>query len=411
MKSFSLLCRIRAAALVTIAAAALLNGAPAFSSPYQLVAGDRLTLSFTSQGLEQELNIDIDGEVRLPSIGGVVVAGLTLDEAETLIETRLVDDGSYLSPEITLSVAEYAPVVVSGDVTRPGSFPYAPAMTVGSALALSGGSQASGVSKMEIDRARVEAEGTLRSLTLDIAASAVEIARIEASLADKAEYSLPDDLRRAIPNPETLDLDALMANEAETLSAEAERKTQLIASWDQEISTIEQQLELFSRRLTVQNEIVAQTSEDLATAESLQERGLQTASRLSSVEQREADARARVLEIESARLAATQALGDAKRAQAQFLTNQRETNLQRLQAARIAMASDELRYARQLEHLSILTGGNMGSLLMSDAIDVTFQIVSPRADRGDLGTVTPETRLLPGDMLMVSIEAATLAAN
>lgn len=411
MTSFPLLRRMRGLAIATMAATVLLNGAPAFSSPYQLVAGDRLTLSFTSQGLEQDLSIDIDGEVRLPSIGGVVVAGLSLDEAESLIETRLVDEGSYLSPQITLSVLEYAPVVVSGDVTRPGSFPYVPAMTVGSALALSGGSQAAGVSRMEIDRARVETEGAMQGINLDIAASAVEIARLEAALSGSAEYTLPDQLRQAIPNADSIDLEALIANEAETLTTEAGQRTQLLASWKQEITTIEQQLELFSQRLTVQSEIVAQTSEDLATAESLQERGLQTASRLSSVEQREADARARVLEIESARLAATQALGDAKRAQSQFLANERETNLRRLQEARIALASNQLRYARQLEHLSILTGGNMGSLLMSDAIDVTFQIVSPRADRGDLGTVTPETRLLPGDMLMVSIEAATLAAN
>ncbi|APZ52871.1 polysaccharide biosynthesis/export family protein [Salipiger abyssi] len=383
----------------------------ASAEPYRLVAGDRLTVGFVAQGLTEEIPIDIDGQIRLSELGGLTVTGLTLDEAETRIAESVEEAGLYINARVSLAVESYAPIIVAGDVTRPGSFSYIPGMTVSAALALSGGSQAAGVSRFEIDRARTEVEGSLKRLNLQIAASVARVARFEALIEGSSDYVLSESLRSVIPAPGAVDLDALTSAEAELLTNAIERGEELLGFWEEEISSIETQQALFDQRIEVQNEIVASVAADLDTAQDLRDRGLQTASRLSTVEQRDADARARALELESAQIRAAQAISDARRARSQFLSSRRSDALAALQEVRIGLDEAQLRYAQGLEQLALLTGGNMGTLLFSDAIETRFQIQSLREGRENLTQITPQTRLLPGDTLFVVLEPVGAAAN
>jgi polysaccharide export outer membrane protein len=61
------------------------------------------------------------GEISIPLIGSVKVIGLTLRQAEALIEKRYRDGGYFLKPQVILSFDSYAPrsVSVLGQVNNP----------------------------------------------------------------------------------------------------------------------------------------------------------------------------------------------------------------------------------------------------------------------------------------------------
>ena len=52
------------------------------------------------------LRISLDGSVQLPLIGVVHIGGLTLHQAEDLVDRRLIDAGMYRSPQITIQLLE-----------------------------------------------------------------------------------------------------------------------------------------------------------------------------------------------------------------------------------------------------------------------------------------------------------------
>lgn len=390
-----------------VCAVAVVAPVAALAEPYTLVPGDRIEITYANQGESLQTSVDIDGDIRLPDLGGLAVAGLTLDDIETRIESQSSQSGLLLDPRVSVAIVEYAPIIVAGDVANPGRFDFQPGMTIGSALALSGGSRVAGSTRLDVERARTETEGQLRSLNLDIASKAVQIARLEATLTWADTVALSPELLARIPNPNSVDLETLIGLSIEIQKNQEARNRELLYFWEEEIETIEAQLTLFNQRIQLQEEIVASTAEDLAVARDLQERGLQTAARLSSAEQRDADARNRALELETARIAATRSISDARRARANFLALRQEENLLALQQARVDIDALQVRYARTLEQLAVLTGGSAGSMMDSSALELQYSLFSPRADRADITDLSPTTRLLPGDTVFVSVQIDT----
>jgi polysaccharide export outer membrane protein len=120
---------------------------------YRLSTGD--TLEFNAAGaseLKHRAAIGIDGDITLPLIGAVPAAGLTLAELRSSVQKAFAQrvyrrsgpDGHeqpiIVSPdEITLTVSEYRPVIMNGDVSKPGEQTFRPSMTVRQAVAQAGG--------------------------------------------------------------------------------------------------------------------------------------------------------------------------------------------------------------------------------------------------------------------------------
>ena len=62
--------------------------------------------------------MDNGGNLNLPLVGPVHVAGLTADQAQKLIETDYIDGKFLRHPQVTLSIDDYAPreVTIQGQV-------------------------------------------------------------------------------------------------------------------------------------------------------------------------------------------------------------------------------------------------------------------------------------------------------
>jgi polysaccharide export outer membrane protein len=112
---------------------------------YRIVPGDEMILNFGPSSesptgfLERTLKVRPDGRISVFPIGDVVAAGRTPRELEAAIVDML--GTTYKEPRVTIEVTKIAGnlVHVLGRVTRPGSYPADPFVTVAQALTEAGG--------------------------------------------------------------------------------------------------------------------------------------------------------------------------------------------------------------------------------------------------------------------------------
>ncbi|WP_205827912.1 polysaccharide biosynthesis/export family protein [Microbulbifer sp. SH-1] len=109
------------------------------TAEYRMNAGDRISIRVYG---ESDLSVDAilgeSGSINYPFLGEVEVAGLTPTELEAKIFKGL--EGDYLvNPSITVTITQYRPVFIYGEVQVPGGYSYQPGLTVGKAAALAQG--------------------------------------------------------------------------------------------------------------------------------------------------------------------------------------------------------------------------------------------------------------------------------
>lgn len=102
------------------------KSAPENGSDIRLGAGDLLQVSvYNVPELDTKSRIGNNGDVYLPLIDYVHLAGLSIEEAQALIEKRLSDGGFVKNPHVTLFMNEYTSqgANVLGEVAKPGVYP------------------------------------------------------------------------------------------------------------------------------------------------------------------------------------------------------------------------------------------------------------------------------------------------
>jgi polysaccharide biosynthesis/export protein len=97
------------------------------NTPSALLIGQGDELEITVYGapdLSQHTHVNASGNISMPLIGSVHIAGLTSSEAEGAIENRLRQDHIINDPQVSLFVKEYtnSEISVAGEVAKPGSY-------------------------------------------------------------------------------------------------------------------------------------------------------------------------------------------------------------------------------------------------------------------------------------------------
>lgn len=108
----------------------------------RLGSGDLIGISvFGTPELAQEFRISSTGEASLALIGSVKLAGLTVEDAQRLIEKKLADGGFLNEPHVTVSVKEFATqgISVLGEVNKPGIYPLPGPRRVFDVISVAGG--------------------------------------------------------------------------------------------------------------------------------------------------------------------------------------------------------------------------------------------------------------------------------
>ncbi len=108
-------------------------------SKYQLGSGDRVEISvFDEIDLSMVTLLGDTGIINYPFLGELKLTGLTVKQVETLITKGL--KGPYLiNPSVQVSVVEYRPFFIDGEINGPGGYPYQPGLNFSKAVALAGG--------------------------------------------------------------------------------------------------------------------------------------------------------------------------------------------------------------------------------------------------------------------------------
>jgi len=112
---------------------------PLLASDYKLGPGDKIQISvYGESDLTTRVRIDKSGFISFPFLDDIQVINLSVKELEKVIYEGLL--GDYLvSPQISVSVFEYRPFFIHGQVNRPGGYPYQDDLTFDKAIAVAGG--------------------------------------------------------------------------------------------------------------------------------------------------------------------------------------------------------------------------------------------------------------------------------
>jgi len=164
---------------ISISCAAIANDDDDIS--YRLSSDDEISVTVFN---EPDMSIDkikvaTNGTISMPLLGQVSVKGLTVIEVEQKLITLLLD-GYLKKPNVTISISEYRPFYISGEVKRPGSYPYRRDLTIEKAVALAGGFTAR-ASRSSITLLGEDAQRVLNKVLLNAAVKPGDVITVSES--------------------------------------------------------------------------------------------------------------------------------------------------------------------------------------------------------------------------------------
>jgi len=140
---------------------------------YRIATNDTLrVVVFQEPDLEITARIDASGMVNLPLLGQIRIAGYTIPEAEQAIARSYQNERYLRSPQVTLSITDYAPreVSIQGQVKSPGRYPLPieQTMTLVELVTRAGGftDVARGTA---VTVTRIKADGSTENFVVDVA--------------------------------------------------------------------------------------------------------------------------------------------------------------------------------------------------------------------------------------------------
>lgn len=108
----------------------------------QIGPGDLLNVSlYGVPDFKTEARVNSAGQISLPMIGSVAVGGLSVENAEALIERQLTQKRLFNNPNVTVFVSDYATegISVLGEVQKPGIYSLLGPRTLYDAISAAGG--------------------------------------------------------------------------------------------------------------------------------------------------------------------------------------------------------------------------------------------------------------------------------
>ncbi len=302
------------------------------AEPYILGISDKLTIKVVQwkaadssfqewTALAGDYIVGADGNVNFPMLGPTEGAGKTSTELAATLGNGLQQAlGLPTAPSVTVEVSAYGPIYVSGDVSTPGEYPFAPNLTVIKALALAGGERRSAEAIARPEKEMLSTTGALDVLEDEYNRLLVRRARLEAELTGQTEIAVPPELT------DLPEISALLSAEAAILAAQKRQAEAQSTSLTDEINLLTTQIEAFNQKKASTETQLETARDQLQKISTLSEDGLALSSRVASLQTNVADLEARLLDTETAALQAQQAIATANREQAR-LADQRISDL------------------------------------------------------------------------------------
>jgi len=361
---------------------------------------EKLALRFPGNPeMTGEYRIGMDNTISVPILGRIPVGGMSPAQLEEAL-AKLMEPITGRANSVTVEVAAYRPVFVTGFVSRPGAVPWMPGMTVLQALALSGGlfrptgPTAVGPMAGEAEMAK------FRRAMEDRKRALATLARLEAERDGATEIQVPPALVAIAGQAGAQELIAaqkpLFTSRQTSLAnqqASLRRGMELAAM---ELDSLREQSKRVSEQLRMRRESRQRLSE-------LQEKGIVVAARTfeEEIKVSELEEKTAGTAVATARVQAT--IAGMQRDQV-ILTEERKASINaEIDRAKreAALLAEEAAAARQAYNL-ITDASVKGE--QGDRTEVSYSLVRNEGKGETTEKVGQASLLKPGDVLVISQE-------
>ena len=377
--------------------------------PYRLHPQDKLLIrvmtwdfrqnSMTGwEGLSGEYTISAEGNLHLPLAGALQAVGLTQAElADAISDLLRARAGLDEPPQLSIELAGSLPVFVLGAVESRGAVPFHPGLTARQAMALAGGifrapQSADIVRGIMLSGEATEAGDRLRSLR-------AEEERIQSELAALRSGDVA-------PQPAGTAPDANVQSQLQEADRHA-RQVRLDSYADLQI-VLKERGERLKQQITLRDEQIAATRDELKDITSLNERGLAVNARVTSLTTALNDLEAKRLELETAQLLLDEQLNQAQRDSSTITTDAVAERLQRLTELQSEISAAEIRErSARAQFTAMMDASGTRSTDTPTESDLLFTLTRD----GQRSQIQPDTVLQPADTLDIAAPTVTQAPD
>jgi len=373
---------------------------------YLLGPDDNLTLKvYEWPDLGGDFKVGADGRISVPLIGSVAAAGLSLDQLEKTIQAMLAREaGLKESPSVAVQIKDYRPFFITGDVEKPGAYPFHPGLTVLQAVSLAGGFfRFTDPGLVRLERDAIIQQGERRMMSENLAALTARSARLTAERDGASDISFPNDSTFDQKDPKIV---AVMARERLVFRTRRDDLNKQLASlsdlqnlYQGEIAALQAQIESEKQ----QGDLVQKEVDELRN---LAARGLTSNPRLFLVERTMAEIEATQRNIQAIIMRSRQSIAQAAQQAEDFKAKFRErvdTESDEV-AAKISETRSRLDTASQLVTEAEQTAPNaIMRRLRNVGMDPKFTL-SRRMSNGTTQDIEADSsrEIEPGDVVLVS---------
>lgn len=263
----------------------------AAQAEYKLQPGDVLEVAVTGiPELRQRSPIGVDGDVSLALAGQVSVRGLSVAQARSKIVSSLANKvyqvrapdnreiSQLISPEaIIVTVTDFRPVYLNGDVARPGEQPFRLGMTVRHAVAVAGGYDALQLRGPNLALQRVDLRADYETLWTEYARELARVWRLKTELG-QADAENPR--AKKIPVAANV-LEQIVKTEEDQLRTRQTDRKQERAHLENSIKSASSQLDILAEKKKKDEEGVQADIADFEKVRELFQKGMTPTTRLS----------------------------------------------------------------------------------------------------------------------------------
>jgi polysaccharide export outer membrane protein len=382
---------------------------------YHLASGDVVEIAVIgAPDLAHRAAIDADGRVSLPLFGRMNAAGLTLSQLQssvrevlpTKVFRRRTDDGReypvlLTADEVTLSIAEYRPIYVNGDVAKPGQQAFRPGLLVRQALALAGGYDVMRFRAKDPFLESADLRSEYMSLWTEFAREQIRISRLQAELSGSDQLDLQGMIKTPLPDAvisgfENLEREQQIARNDD----HKKEKDSLVAALKQQGD----RYSILSAQLKEEQEDSAGDLAEYKQAKQYMERGVLPNMRVAEQRRNMLFSSTRTLQTSSMLAQLDQERLELQRKLQATDDRRRITLLGELEEARMRLATIQAKIQSVGE--KVVYAGVVRSQLVrgtGDKPNITVYRTSPGREASF--AAREDTELLPGDVVEVSVRS------
>lgn len=400
--------------LAAVAMILILHPAKALAE-YLVAPGDTLEISIVSlPELRQRTQVNLEGQVSYPLLGSMSVAGLSLIEIQSKLKNELTNksvrnrspDGTervvYIYPgEVSVTIAEYRPIYVNGDVSKPGELPYRPKMTVRQAIALAGGIDVLRFRTRDPNLEEVDLRSESNLLRAEFMRQQILVARLEAELNGQAEFSASED-------------QALIEAVVNVHKSQGEQLKLALSDHDKEMKSLARALEQTRAQVDTLGRLQEQLTQnyqqqagEVARLRSSFERGLASVARIAEEQRALAFASERLLQTES-QLILVKKDEEEQRRQLQKTEDQRRLKLMGDLHEAQAKLSDVRARIRAVDDKLVYVGSLRSRLTSDISTKPRLQIFRKDGGVWQGRDADEDVELAPGDVIEVALRQSPM---